>query len=176
MKVCHLTTVHPRSDVRIFKKECISLSDAGYDVMLLVADDLPEAQESGVRIKSVGKIDNRFLRMIISVFRTYREASRSGADIFHFHDPELIPAGLLLKLKRKVVICDVHEDVPGDIMNKPYLPTGIRYLLAGSIRFLQFLSYRLFDYIISATPAIRKRLLRYNARTMDINNFPVLVA
>ena len=40
MKVCHLSSVHPRNDIRIFLKECISLKDAGYDLSYVVADGL----------------------------------------------------------------------------------------------------------------------------------------
>jgi len=32
-RVCHLTSVHPRNDIRIFLKECMSLSVAGFDVL-----------------------------------------------------------------------------------------------------------------------------------------------
>jgi hypothetical protein len=35
MKICHLTTVHPSDDVRIFHKECVSLSKHNFDVTLI---------------------------------------------------------------------------------------------------------------------------------------------
>ena len=35
IRVCHLTSVHEYNDVRIMKKECISLTKAGYDVFLV---------------------------------------------------------------------------------------------------------------------------------------------
>ena len=40
MKVCHLTSVHTRYDTRILLKECYSLATNGYEVSLIVADDL----------------------------------------------------------------------------------------------------------------------------------------
>ncbi len=173
MKVCHLTSVHPRSDVRIFKKECLSLKEAGYDVSLIVADDLPDEEQGGIKVRSVGKESSRLIRMLISGLRIYRTAVRLDADIYHFHDPELIPVGILLKIKKKSVICDVHEDVPGDILNKPYLPAILKNIVAKSIRLIQFLTYRFFDFVVTATPTIKNKLIHYNPRTMDINNYPI---
>jgi len=38
-------------------------------------------------------------------------AYRQKADIYHFHDPELLTVGLVLRLLTKAkVIYDVHED------------------------------------------------------------------
>ena len=51
IKVCHITTVHSnRYDVRIFEKECTSLAKAGYDVTLLVNDELPDEVKNNVKI------------------------------------------------------------------------------------------------------------------------------
>ena len=37
-RVVHVTTVHPRDDIRIFRKECVSLARAGYEVVQVVGD------------------------------------------------------------------------------------------------------------------------------------------
>jgi hypothetical protein len=37
-RTAHLTSVHPRTDTRIFLKECTSLASHGYAVSLVVAD------------------------------------------------------------------------------------------------------------------------------------------
>ena len=42
MKVAHLTSVHPRCDIRIFHKMCVSLANNGYTVSLVVADGKDE--------------------------------------------------------------------------------------------------------------------------------------
>ena len=53
-KVVQITTVHPRYDIRIFHKECKSLSSV-YDVSLIVADGLGNETKDNIKIIDIGK-------------------------------------------------------------------------------------------------------------------------
>ena len=99
-KVCHLTSVHPPFDIRIFHKECKTLSQAGYQVVLIAPHD-EEEELDGVRIWAIPKTKSRLERMTKIQWKLYKEALKQDVDIFHFHDLELLPAGLLLKLLRQ---------------------------------------------------------------------------
>ncbi|MBW1821139.1 MAG: glycosyltransferase family 4 protein [Deltaproteobacteria bacterium] len=120
MKICILTSVHYPFDTRIFHKEAKSLLKAGYDVALIAQHDKDEIVE-GIRIVPLPKPRNRIERMTRTVWQVYRKALKIDADIYHFHDPELMPLGLLLKLQRKKVIYDIHENVPKQIKNKQWI-------------------------------------------------------
>ena len=36
LRICHLTSVHQDGDIRIFHKECVSLSQQGFEVHFIV--------------------------------------------------------------------------------------------------------------------------------------------
>jgi glycosyltransferase involved in cell wall biosynthesis len=173
-KICHLTSVHRRYDTRIFLKECKTLSDAGFDVSLVVADGKGDEVIDKIKIYDVGKPINRKERMLKTTKKVFQKALEINAEIYHFHDPELIPIGIKLKKLGKKVIYDVHEDVPRDILSKPYLNKFSRVILSKIIEVYENYAVKKFDYIITATPYIRDRLKKLNPNTIDINNFPLL--
>ena len=173
-RIVHLTSAHPRNDPRIFIKQCRTLAASGYDVTLVVADGEGDARTDGVAIADVGRLPGRLQRILKTTQRVFDKAIALDADIYHFHDPELIPAGLKLKRHGKAVIFDSHEDVPRQLQGKPYLgPVSRRVLPALFSAYERFACSR-FDGIITATPFIRDSFLKINPVTVDINNFPII--
>jgi len=173
IKVAHLTSAHPAFDIRIFHKECRSIVQAGYDVTLIAPHVRSEVVE-GVRIEPVRRAGSRLLRMIGTVGKVLWKALRLNADVYHFHDPELIPAGLLLRAFGKRVIYDVHEDVPRDILSKAYLPVWLRQPLSSFIELLERVACRRFSGLVTVTPTIEQRLRSYQKNTVLVRNFPRL--
>lgn len=128
-KVCHMTSAHGAEDGRIFQKECTSLVKAGYDVYLVERGD--SYDKNGVHIVGVGNIPNsRMKRMTIGARKVYQAARILNADIYHLHDPELLPYGMKLKRAGKKVIFDSHERYTEQIRTKPYLPAWAARLAA----------------------------------------------
>ena len=175
MKVCHLTSAHNRYDTRIFLKECSSLAKNGYEVSLIVADNLGDESKSGVKILDVGKNNySRLSRFTKTTRKVFRKAYSIDADVYHFHDPELMFYAYRLKRLGKKVIYDVHEDLPRQLMSKPYLGYVIKKVLPFLLEQIEnFLAAR-FDLVITATPFIRDRFLKINKNTIDVNNYPLL--
>ncbi len=174
-KIVHMTSVHPRHDIRIFLKQCRSLSKEGYSVTLIVADGKGDETRDGVSIIDAGAtIGGRLSRMLGTTKRVYAEALKIDADLYHLHDPELLPVALKLKLKGKKVIFDSHEDYPGDINTKAYIRPFFRKIISKTFYvFETFVCTRL-DHVVAATPGIEEKFRRDGCKSTAINNYPLL--
>jgi len=172
--VCIVTTVHSPFDTRIFHKEAKTLVKAGYDVTLIVQHDRDEVVD-GVKIIPLSKPGNRFTRIFGLTWRAFRLALRQKANIYHFHDPELLLVGVALKLLTKgKVIYDVHEHYPNAIMSKYWIPKPTRLIVSGIFRLQEFLLVPLLDAVIYTTPIVGERYKRMRVQSVRVENLPLL--
>ena len=172
-KIIHLTTVHSPRDVRIFLKECRTLALAGYEVVLIARGNKTEVVE-GVKIVGSGLSRCRGDRMTRGLLRTFLLAYREQGRIYHFHDPELIPVGLLLKLAGKKVVYDVHEDFAASLResDREWLPPLLKWLTSYLIRLVEKVGVAVYDAAVVATPKISS--LFPSAKTVLVQNYPLL--
>jgi len=171
-RICILTSVHPPFDGRIFHKEAKTLVKAGYDVTLIAQHNKEEVVE-GVKIVPLPKPRNRFERMTRVVWKLIILALKEKADVYHFHDPELIFAGLILRLSGEKVIYDVHEDVSQQILTKDWIRSYIvRKIVSFFFKGFENLSCVFFNGIVTATPDIEKKFP--SQKTITLRNFPIL--
>lgn len=174
IKICHVTSAHKNNDVRIFQKECSSLAKKEtYEVFLIAPGE--SYNSNGVQVIGVGDIaSNRFNRMGRGVKKVYCEALALDADIYHFHDPELLPYAKKIKKLGKMVIFDSHEDVPEQIKEKEYIPMLLRGGVSFIYKIYQAYILKKLDAIISVTPHICKKLREVNPNTFMVTNYPIL--
>jgi glycosyltransferase involved in cell wall biosynthesis len=171
-KICILTSAHLPFDGRVFHKEAKTLAKAGYNVVL-IAEHTREETVDGVRIVPLPEPRNRFERMTKVVWKLFRLALKEKANVYHFHDPELIPVSMILKLFGKTVIYDVHEDYAKQILTKDWLGNVcVRRLVAFITNIIEKLGAFLFDGIAAATPDIAEKF--NSSKTILIRNFPIL--
>ena len=174
MKITHLTSAHPRYDTRIFIKECSSLAKIeNYEVSLIVADGKGDEVKNGIHIYDVGKLQGRLNRIFKTTKKVFKKAIELDSDIYHLHDPELLWIGRLLKQAGKTVIFDAHEDVPRQILAKPYIPTWLRKPVSITVEWLENFVVRRLDAVVVPTPTILERFLALGTRAVEVRNYPL---
>ena len=183
IKIAHLTSHHSILDNRIFNRECRSLAAAGYDVVLVAQHDHDEIRE-GIHICAVPRYRSRLERVTLTALRVFRRAWQERPAVFHFHDPELIPWGLLLRLLGKRVIYDVHEDFSQAAAVRSWLPSLVRRVVAGFSHLMDWLAYKVMWIVIAeryyerrfpgATPVLNYPDLDRSVELQAIERLPAL--
>lgn len=130
--VCHVTSVHPWDDIRIFKKEAISTAKHAKKTFL-VASNAPNKEIENVEIVNVQFPEkySRLRRIFFLKNKVIKKALELNADIYHLHDPELLSGVKKFVRKGKLVVYDSHEDVPKTILSKKWIKPGfVRTLIS----------------------------------------------
>lgn len=176
-KVCHITSAHKRYDVRVFEKECRTSAKFGFETYLLVNDNKENELVNNVRIISSGKnFSTRISRVLFSLKHFYKLAKVIDAQIYHLHDPELLPLALKLKKRGKKVIFDSHEYYSEQLKEKNYLPKIIRKIITFTYTLYERYIFKRIDSVIypctlnyaKSTNQIKAKRITY------LNNVPRL--
>ncbi|MDH3725020.1 MAG: glycosyltransferase [Thermoleophilia bacterium] len=155
-RAIHLTSVHQPTDIRISHKEVHALRRAGADARVLALARKP------------GRA-----RRLIGGWRLMQKASELDADIYHVHDPELLPAALWLSRRTgRPVVYDVHEYLGRTARTKAWLPAPARLPIAlVAERAEQWLASRLAG-VVTANPDLAARFANSGARATPVDNSP----
>lgn len=171
VEICHVTTAHRVNDVRIVEKECRALAGIdGYRVTI-VGEGVPPSDVS-MRHFAIGAApSNRLVRLGTASPRALWAIRNIHADVWHFHDPELLPVAIWLARRGRRVIWDAHEDYLDQIdsaAGKEWIPPRLR----GSVRKLFGATLRSIDRravaIVAATGHIAASY--ENRRTVVVGN------
>lgn len=145
----------------------------GGPVKLYVQDGLGnETDKRGYEIVDTGPPLRRFRRMTIGAWRMIKAVVQARPAVAHFHDPELLPWAVFLRLWGIKVVYDVHEDVPRQVKHSAALPTWARSLLPPLVSVTEFVGARLVNGIVAATPVIADRFP--GRRTIVVRNYPIV--
>jgi glycosyltransferase involved in cell wall biosynthesis len=172
-RVVHVTTVHPRDDIRIFRKECVSLARAGYEVVQVVGDGQGDAVVDGVRIVDIGaRPAGRLARMRRQPAAALSAVRRERPALVHLHDPELLPLGAALAREGVPVVYDAHEDVPRQILTKQWIPRALRPGVSRAFEAYENRQVRRLAAVCAATPHIAGRFAKVVRLAVNVSNYP----
>ncbi len=146
IKVCHFASVHTIVDTRVFYRECVSLAKQ-FDVTYIGIGNF-SGMRDGVKIIGVHNPETRLKRLFNTTFKVCYLALKEDADIYHFHDAEMIVFGILLRILGKKVIYDIHENTYEDIMNKPWVPQRTKFFLGKSYRLMEWFASLFIPFIL----------------------------
>lgn len=170
IRICQISTLHCATDNRIFHKECSSLAKAGFEVHFLV-DEKKSYVKDGVHIHPIRRIPKLCLRMLFTDWIVLFKALKINADIYHYHDPDFLPFGFILKwVFSKKVVFDIHESVPKQILGKTYIPKFARKTVS--------IIYKILERIFTIGPSIivanAKSVQEHWKKVYLVQNFPKL--
>ena len=169
--VIHVSTAHRANDVRIFERECRSLAATGqYQVYLAASGAIPE--RGAVMHIPLAPAPNTRVRRFSSGPRKALAMARSlDADLWHFHDPELLPVAFMLARSGQRVIWDAHEDYVAQIAqgdDKSWVPGPARHAVRAGTKQLLAAVDNYAAAVIAATPTIAPHYS--NRRTVVVGN------
>ena len=169
IRVCHITSVHDTTDTRIFYKECVSLADNNFEVHLIGPNAVEGLEERVTRHSVTNDSKSRFYRATVVAFKVLRKALNVKAKVYHFHDPELIWVGTILRCFGKKVVFDIHENIRSQIRNKDWLP------MKNTISKIYFLcdwwASKLF-YLVLADTSYEHMYKKISKNYIILENFP----
>jgi len=174
-KICIVTTHHPTFDIRIFYREAKTLSEQGYNVYL-IAPHYKEDFIDSIKIIPTSTTKREGVYRFIGAFKAFLKALKINANVYHIHDPELIPVAIILKLLGKKVIYDVHENLALHIYSKSGIPSLFQKPLSIIVRSIEWVSLFFFTKIIIAGEDIglQSHFQKFSSKIILLRNFPVI--
>ncbi|MCS3783593.1 glycosyltransferase family 4 protein [Salinibacter ruber] len=168
--VCMFSSVHDALDNRVFYREARSLQGAGHDVTLIAIH--PEScVKEGIRIVGLPAVP-RWQRPKLWI-EIVRKALALNADVYHFHDPELlVVAPVIRAITGSPTIYDCHEVYADFIRVKDYMSPILRYPIAEVFRVLEPLLARLQSALIFSDNAIARSFKSIDCPKKTLFNFP----
>ena len=95
MKTVHITNAHPYDDNQIWQM-CVLSCKNQFEIFLIVNDGSKTRKIKNVNIVSAS-FSRSNLKELLWCIKTFLCALKLNADIYHMHDPELIPFGLVMR-------------------------------------------------------------------------------
>src|ERR1051326_389111 len=157
ISVCHLSPVKGRLDARTYNMEILPAVKHGVRAAL-VGPHGTEHHEEGLDVVPLTAGRSRLNRFFTSPAIAFF-ARRQPARIYHLHNPEMIPAGLLLKLVfRKTVVYDTQEDFAAMMLTNTYLHPRPRGAMGKAVHIAERVAANLFGGFMTADSGTMRAL------------------
>jgi len=171
--VCQLTSGHSVDDERILHRMARTAAQFGYRSTLVGPQD-GSLSFAGVTMIACPRTGSQIggWRRWTAWLPILWWALKSKEQIFHIHDPDLVAAGVILKLFRRRVIYDVHDDYEASFKDRL---RGRRWLAGWFPAFWWWFernAARLFDGVVVADRHLAEKFAR--CQPVILGNYPRL--
>ena len=159
-KVCIVAPIHIWNDVRVFKKQAVSLESSGYEVSLIarMPKDHDGSTFNAIKLIRSKLSDEGKLFRILLIYKVFFQALNCKSDLYHLHNPNTIPIVFLLRLFGKKVIYDTHEDFSQRLLFREWIPNHLRKVSCRLVSLLERITGKVSNGAIGTQPAVVRRL------------------
>ena len=171
MRITYITSIHPDWDVRIWKM-ARSVAALGHEVSLVCPWSVTESVVDGVRLMPFPRVMSRAKRLweVRSRIQPVLKRAANESDIFHFHDPDLLP--LMAKWNAKIpVIYDVHENYPLEIQHREFIPGPLRGLAGWTVKRIENHYVKKCSGVVCVVPYQVERFSTFGKPICEIRNY-----
>lgn len=167
-----MSSLHSWDDGRIFYREALSLSEK-YEITYCGIGDFDFKEVENISIYGLPE-RKEIIKRPLNWFKLLRMALRTQASVYHFHDPELILVGIIIKLLKKnsKIIYDVHENVSATIQGKIWIPKFFRRIVTYLWPIFEVYFVRFIDGVVAASEDISTKFQKFQDKVVVIRNFP----
>lgn len=166
--VAMLTIAHSAVDDRIFHREARALAARRLSVCVIGPHPQSEVLNN-ISIQALPKSRSRSSRLLLG-WTLLKKAFEIRAKLYIFHDPELFPAALALKLLGRKVVYDAHENLPAQFLQKDWIPKAIRILAKPLIAAIEALVAKCMDGVITVNRTLQSRFAK--KKSIVVRNLP----
>jgi len=150
--VAVVVSAHPVDDMRVYVREARTMA-LYWPVTVLGTRGPARVEGENLRTIVAPRLGvSRLVRMTVAPWVLTAQAVRRGADLLYIHDPEMIPATLILgRTFGKRIVYDNHESFPEVMLSKHWLPRWSRPIVKRLMEGVNRLVARTFDAVITTT-------------------------
>jgi len=171
MHICHLTLGHTPYDDRIYYKECWGIRHWADRVTVIGKEtEIPETTYPEIEVLTFpwGNLLQRF-------GKAFDLAVDLQADIYHLHEPELLPMIPLLRNRTSAAfVYDMHEPLAEVILDFSRNPWYQRYATALAMGGYERLLLSLPNSVIFTSKILSSEFQKYTRHSTILYNFPRL--
>jgi len=164
-------TIHRAKDIRVLNRHCRYLQRLGMNVTLIAVSENGSYNDDGIKVIGITKWKS-LLQRLKTLLKITVLAYKQKADIYHFHDPDLLFFAPFLRLfTLKPVVYDIHEIYNKQIPLKFPNKWPIRQMVSALVWFVESLLGMLCGSVSAVCMHHVKRFSRLGCKTVWTPNF-----